>query len=204
MEFINEVRLCGRVIRDLEYSHEFNGVPFYSTDIEIIQVKNNKKAVANIRCYFSGDQVLNGIYEITADKFINVDGKLINSKIKGLTDISLLVNCYEIINNLDEEGIDTHVLINGEVTKIFTNKDNYKGFVNFVIAQYDENNKRIFSTRVVIWNRLADYVFNNLKVGDMVQIKGGINNSKTKSKVEGEEPESILVSEILGFYFTKL
>jgi primosomal replication protein N len=203
MEYINDVKLCGKVTRELEYSHEFNGVPFYSTDVEVIQVKKNKKSVAVVRCYLSGNQILVDNPDITAGKIINIEGKFINSKIKGLTDISLLIDKYSVLEKL-EDGYDTSVVISGEVTKIFTNPDNYKGFVNFVVAQFDADHKKTFSTRVVIWNRLADHVFKNLAVGDHVQVKGGVNNSKTQSKVDGEEPETVLVSEVLGFYFTKL
>lgn len=201
MEYINEVKLYGKVSRDPEYSHEYNGVPFYSIDLEVTRIKsNNKKTTALVRCYFRGDQLASN--NISVDSLIGLNGKLVNSKANGLMDISVLVDNYEILESA--KGLDSQVTISGEVTKIFTTTENYKGFINFVVAELDENGKRKFSSRVVIWNRLAEYVFNNLKIGDKVIIKGSISNSKTKSRPETGEPETVLVSEVLGAYFTKI
>lgn len=203
MEYINEVNLYGVVTRDPEYSHEFSETPFYSIDVEINRLRSNgKKATALVRCYFSGDQITKN--DIKQGVLVNIEGKLINSKSKGLIDISVLVNTYTIIDEITDK-MENLVKISGEVTKIFTTEDNYKGFINFVVAELDEDKKRLFSSRVVVWNRLAEFIFNNMKVGDKVLITGTINNSKTKSRPEDKsEPEDVVVSEILGTYYTKI
>lgn len=202
MEYINDVTLYGEIIRELEYSHEYDGVPFYSVDLKLISAKNSKKGYPVVRCYFSGDQLTSS--NINTGVLLKITGKLINSKIKGLIDISVLINTYELLKEITDD-MDNQVVLSGEVTKIFTSPDNYKGFINFVVAELDEEGKRKFSSRVVIWNRLGDYVFKNTSIGDHVMIKGTINNSMAKSKPEdGNEVEEVMVSEVLGTYFTKL
>ena len=211
MEYVNKVKLLGTLTRDIEYSHEFNGVPFYSLEVELVRSSNVRKEVL-VRCYFTGEQLAK--YELKKGLIVELSGKFINSKIKGVTDISILVEDYRVVDESEETPEETcEIEMSGQVTKIFTTPDNFTGLVNFVIAQHDEETgKKIFSTRVIIWGRLAEHVFNNLQVGDDVLVKGVANNSKTNAReydengnlIKNENPEIILVSEILGTYFTKL
>lgn len=202
MNYINDVTLYGEITRELQYSHVYDDVPFYGADLRLDNTKN-RRGSSVVRCYFRGDQLSSN--NLSIGSTIKISGKLINSKIKGLIDISILVDSYELIDKVSED-LENQVILTGQVTKIFTKADNYKGFINFVVAELDENGKRKFSSRVVIWNRLGDYVFKNLSIGDKVMVKGTINNSVTKSKPSSadEEVEDVTVSEILGTYFTSL
>jgi single-stranded DNA-binding protein len=200
MEYVNEVKLCGKVTREPEFSHEFNGTPIYSIDVETTRINNkNNPVVALVRTYFTDSMLASG--DIKSGVFISIDGKLVNSKSKGMVDISVLANSYKIISK-DEVETSTVTLI-GDITKTFTNSDNYKGFVNFVVAELDNDGKKVFSTRVVAWNRLADYIYNNAKIGDHVIIKGCISNSKTTSRPDPKsDPVEVVVSEVMVTYFS--
>ena len=202
MEYINEVELYGEVIKEPEFSHQYNDVPFYSTNIKIDNPKN-KNGSTIVRCYFSGDQL--AFNSLSVGGYLYISGKLVNSKLKGLLDISVLVEEYGFIEEITPD-MENRIVLSGRVTKIFTSSENYKGFINFVIAEFDENNKRRFSSRVVIWGRLGNFVYKNLQLNDKVVVKGVLNNSVTKSRVEDpeEQPEEVMVSEIFGTYFSKI
>lgn len=203
MEYKNEIDLYGEISRELEYSHEYNGVPFYSVDLKLNNAKNNKNGLPVVRCYFRGDQLTSD--DIHTGTLIHLTGKLVNSKVKGIIDISVLIDKYNVIEEITNE-MENICVLSGVVTKIFTNKENYRGFTNFVIAELDDEGKKLFSSRVIFWNRLGEYIYKNLHVNDFVLINGLLNNSTTKSKPESEDEESeeVLVSEVLGTFFTKL
>lgn len=203
MKYENEVMVPGKIITAPEFSHDYSGVSYYSVNLETYCNKGKKIQKTIVRAYFSGEMIIKD--DIKVGKVVKAYGHLVNSKPKGLIDISIVVGSYEFIDSITEEDTSS-VTVCGEVTKIFTNKDNYKGFVNFVVEELDSEGKRIFSTRVVIWNRLADYVYNNLQIGDKVMVKGSISNAKTSSKSENKSDNSdpIIVSEVLGLYFSKI
>lgn len=201
IEYVNEIKLSGKIIREPEFSHEFNGVPFYSVDIETTRLNNRNNLVTSVvRTYFDDSMLANG--DIKVGLFIEVNGRLVNSKSKGMVDISVLAANYKIVDSV-EPGTTTTVTLIGDITKTFTTEDNYKGFVNFVVAELDKDNKKVFSTRVVAWNKLADYIFKNAKVGDHVIVKGYISNSKTTVRPDQKgDPINIVVSEIMVTYFS--
>lgn len=210
MEYVNKVSLYGVATRELEYSHEFDGQPFYSLELKVLKSQNVIRDVY-VRCYFTGKQLAK--YEIHKGATLSISGKLINSKVKGIIDISILVNDYDIIEE-DQVPEDStcETEVSGTVTKIFTTESNFSGLVNFVVAHINNDEYKSFSTRVVIWGRLSEHVFKTIQVGDNVLIKGIMNNSTTNAReydkegnlIPNDHPEEVKVSEVLGTYFTKI
>lgn len=203
MKYVNEVKLVGEIINDAEYSHNYDDVQFYSSTILVKKIISNNTREFKIRVYFNSDQVFK--YDIKSGMFVNLDGKIINSKIKGISDISVLVNDCTIIDKSDvtDDINSDNVIFEGDVTRIFTTKENYHGFVNFVISEPSVENKKVASARVVVWNRLSKFVFDNIKVGDHVIVKGYISNSKTKIKGI-DDNDDIVVSEVTGLFYKKI
>lgn len=205
MIYRNEVEIPGKVLTAPQFSHEYDGVPYYSVNLQSNCKKGSVIHDTTIRTYFSSDIIAGGGYDIKVGDFITAKGRLINSRLKGIIDISVLVDSYEVLEESDDDDVVGYsaVVLEGQVTKIFTNDDNYNGFVNFVLTEFDDEGKRLFSTRVVYWSRLADHVYNNLKLGDHVTVSGSISNAEIPNKFseDPKNPEIITVSEVLGLYF---
>jgi len=198
MTYKNEVYIPGKVLSAPEFSHEYDGVSYYSVNIQSNCLKGTVNHETVIRTYFSSDLLASN--DVREGSLIAVHGKLINSRLRGIIDISVVVDSYEFLEEFTEDDT-SRVVLQGVVTKIFTNDDNYNGFVNFVLAELDEDGKRLFSTRVVYWSRLADNVYNNLNENDVVAVTGSISNVKIRNKFEPDNPNLVTVSEVLGFYF---
>lgn len=189
----NEVIVAGNIVDSPVYSHEFLGKSYYVCSVKTAYLRRNEMNASIIRVYIP-EELATSIF-ISPKVMVKITGSIVNSNHDGHKDISVVANTIEVT----EESFINQVKLTGVISRVFTNDSNFVNFVNFLISLPNKNNqKRSVSLRVVAWAKLADYIYNNLKLGDKITVVGALSSSVFNSGKEGNTnaTEKVVINEL--------
>lgn len=190
----NEVTIVGSTLDFPVYSHEFLGKNYYVCNIKTTYLRRNELNASIVRVYIP-EEIATSVF-LSPKSVIKVKGSIINSTHDGHKDISVVADSVEIT----DEPFTNQAKLTGVITRVFTNDSNFVNFVNFLISLPNKNSqKRAVSLRVVAWAKLADYIYNNLKLGDKITVIGALSSSVfDPSKEESclSTSEKVIINEL--------
>ena len=190
----NEVIVAGNIVDSPVYSHEFLGKSYYVCSVKTAYLRRNEMNASIIRVYIP-EELATSMF-ISPKVMVKITGSIVNSNHDGHKDISVVANTIEVT----EESFINQVKLTGVISRVFTNDSNFVNFVNFLISLPNKNNqKRSVSLRVVAWAKLADYIYNNLKLGDKITVVGALSSSVFNSGKEGyntNATEKVVINEL--------
>ena len=190
----NEVTIVGNTIDFPVYSHEFLGKSYYVCSVKTTYLRRNELNASVIRVYIP-EEIAISVF-LSPKTVIKIKGSIVNSTHDGHKDISVVTDSVE----LTDEPFANQAKLTGVITRVFTNDDNFVNFVNFLISLPNKNNqKRSVSLRVVAWAKLADYIYNNLKLGDKITVIGALSSSIFDPSREGsclDTSEKVIINEL--------
>ena len=176
----NEVIIAGSIIDFPVYSHEFLGKSYYVCSVKTAYLRRSEMNTSIIRVYIPEELATSTF--ISPKTMIKVTGSIVNSNHDGHKDISVVADTLQVT----EESFINQVKLTGIISRVFTNDSNFINFVNFLVSLPNKNSqKRSISLRVVAWAKLADYIYNNLKLGDKITVVGALSSSVFDSSKEG-------------------
>lgn len=178
MEYYNNITLKGIVIDDPRYSHTRDGVDYYKSRVKYYYIKGLLQLEGYVSVYFTSELIT--LHQIQEQSQVAITGYLINSRNNSHLTISVVALEVEVVPEVAHNEL-SYVYINGLVTKVFTSSDNFKGFVSFILSYSSADNTNLYSVRVVVWNKLAHKIFQNINTYNEVMIKGYLSQSTIPS-----------------------
>lgn len=193
----NEVTVSGVLLDSPVYSHEFMGKGYYVCSIKTQYLRREEVNASIVRVYIPED-LATSVF-LAPRMMVKVTGSIVNSTHDGRKDISVAAQTLQ----LTSEPYINQAKLTGVISRIFTNDSNFAYFVNFLVCLPNEDTqKRAVSLRVVAWAKLADYIYENLKVGDKVTVIGALSSSvyapskENAVPVSPALPEKIVINEL--------
>lgn len=200
----NYVMIIGTIESTPVYSHQYDGVKYYSTRINSVRKKKTTRTdtvhVFIPEKYIAGDVVLDAGIRVI------INGYLVQSKLRGISDISVVTTDLDFVQSEDTED-DNIVYLGGILDKVFeiTHIKNSTKVVKHLILKNEEivinedgkEKKKKLSAKVSSWNNTAKMIDSSFKEKDDIIIRGLIESRLIPSNNESEK-DPILIHQIIA------
>ena len=171
MNNYSSIVLEGEIITDARYSHQYDGVNYYSV---LVASKRSQYKKDTVNVFFSED-LIDMYGRICKGEGIVVKGVLVQSFVKGFKNVSILAKNYE----LDSEVLNKYCnqnggRIRGTVLKsyeIFSLSDTERKVKPLLIQCKSDSLDRPFTIKCSAWDSLGDFVDTHYKEGDEIEVE---------------------------------
>lgn len=193
-EATNHVVLAGTLDAAPSYSHEFDGVKFYSIRVKVMRASGIKYDVLHAfipeNCLVI-DQVL-----LDTGVRVKLEGYLVQSELKDMSDVSVVTETIKIISS--EVRDENCLIIGGTIHRIFDLRsvNDSKRVVKPMILKHSVSNgekSRNLTIKVSAWNSTARLVEDRYKLGDKVFIRGQLESKIVRLDKQKKEKKSSVV-----------
>ena len=177
----NKIYLEGKIVSELEFSHEMYGEGFYSFNLEVMRLSDSVDML-NITV---SERLLTGI-DITIGKDIIVEGQLrsYNKFMDGTNKLILTVFARNIEPCIERSKNPNEIFLDGYICKapVYRKTPLGREITDLLVAINRPYNKSDYIPSIV-WGRNAKFA-KNLNVGDRVQMWGRVQSRVYDKKLE--------------------
>lgn len=186
---INKVILVGALEGVPTYSHNYDEILYYSARIKV--ARGNREKFDNIHVFIPESSLIKETL-LDAGVRVRVEGYLVQSKLHGKNDVSVVATSISLAAEGDE---DENVLcLGGVIHKSFelrSIKDTEKVIKSLVLKHTsgDEGKSRRLTIKISCWNNTAKLVDTKYNEGDKIVIRGQVESKMIKLDKEGPNSE---------------
>ena len=183
MNNTNHVEVVGTIITAPTYSHEYNGIKFYSTRLNVLRHKSTK--FDYIHAFVPADLIsIDGRFLEEGDR-IAITGSLVNSNLCQLVDISISADKVELTDADDRNDFT----ITGKIYRMLDTSKvaNSSKIVKSLIIKHEGENSNV-TIKCAFWNNLARLIESDYEIDQEVLVKGRLfSHDKLATNTHGEE-----------------
>lgn len=180
----NKIFLEGKVVSELEFSHEMYGEGFYSFNLEVTRLSDSVDSL-NITV---SERLLNDL-EITVGKEIIVEGQLrsYNKFIDGSNKLILTVFARNIQPCIEKSKNPNEIYLDGFICKepVYRTTPFGREIADLLLAINRAYNKSDYIPTIA-WGRNSRFC-KSLGVGDRIKVWGRLQSREYQKKVSEEE-----------------
>lgn len=194
----NIVDLAGEVEGTPVYSHAYNDVPYYSVRLKVARKHSDR--YNNIHIFVPKNDLIVDSVILDSGVRVEVKGKLVQSELCGMNDISVVADKITLIDETTEDK--NQVYLGGCIHRLFDLKPiaNSKKVVKQMIIKnsYSEGSKSSFTAKVSCWNNIGNLVNEKYAEGDRIFIRGQLESrlAKLKDADDSDQKSNVLLHEI--------
>lgn len=182
---INEVRLSGKVVSKIMYSHDRNGKKIYNF---FISVKRFSAVEDVIRVLVSDELLQKSEVQIVEGKLVDILGEYDSHTMGKKFILSVYANEMTVCDTLETQGTN-HVVLTGFICKKLPIRETPKGkTIIDVFLAINYADKKTTYVPCIIWGQMANEV-DKLKLGDKVKFIGRAQSRKYTKIYENGETE---------------
>lgn len=195
----NKVLLIGGLDSTPTYSHNYNGEDYYSIRVRV--ERTNKKKVDSIHVFLSKN-LIDIDKLIKSEVRVKIEGRIIQSKLSGKKDISVLASSIELVDDSLEDT--SELTLSGNLYRSFdlVKINNSNKVIKTFLLEHKDDNCRVLA-KLSCWDSTAKLVDSKFSEGDKILTKCRIVSNKVKSNNSGEE-KLVTVHECIAFTVFKL
>lgn len=176
-EATNHVVLAGTLDAAPAYSHEFDGVKFYSIRVKVLRASGTKYDV--LHAFIPENCLVLSQVLLDTGVRVRLEGYLVQSELKDMSDISVVAESIGVITS--EVRDENSLFIGGTIHRIFDLRsiNDSKRVVKPMILKHSSSNgekSRTLTIKVSAWNSTARLVDDRYKLGDKVFIRGQLES----------------------------
>lgn len=186
----NKVRLCGKVLEQLKFSHSNHGENFYETKLSVKRDSGTEDIIPLII-----SERINDLQNVKANSFLGIEGEFRSYNTQEHK-LKLFVFVKKIIT-LDYEFYFNRVVLNGYVCKkpIFRETPLGCKITDVLLAVNRIVKYRSDYIPIIVWGRNAEYV-RNFNVGEKLQVTGRIQSRIYLKVLDDETVEKRVAYEL--------
>ena len=191
----NKIKMAGRIVSELEFSHEVYGEKFYTFKIEakrlsenadIVPVTISEKFFPIVKIEEGKNVLISGQFR-SYNNFTSVGSRLM---------LTVFVKDIEEIDELFEYSSQNNVYLNGYICKepVYRTTPFGREIADILLAVNRAYNKSDYIP-CIAWGRNAKYA-SSLSVGDNISIWGRVQSREYQKKISEEEVENRVAYEV--------
>ncbi len=191
----NKIKMAGKIVSELEFSHEVYGEKFYTFKLEtkrlsenadIIPITISEKFFPGIKIEEGKNVLISGQFR-SYNNFTSVGSKLM---------LTVFVRDIEEVDDLCDYASQNNVYLNGYICKapIYRTTPFGREIADILLAVNRAYNKSDYIP-CIAWGRNAKYA-GALSVGDNIAIWGRVQSREYQKKINEEEVENRVAYEV--------
>lgn len=198
----NRIILSGTLDSALTYSHQYDGVEYYTARLKVY--RSNGKRYDVIHVFIPGYFLIVNEILLDAGVRIKVEGKIVQSELHGKNDVSVVVDKAYLTESTKDENI---LYIGGVIYKMFdlksvgskaksSSKDSAgnQRVVRPVILKHtyvqEDGKQRSFTVKISFWNNTAKLLSNSYDIGSKIFVRGQLESKAVKISDDSSEESS--------------
>ena len=193
-ETTNHVVLAGALETAPSYSHEYDGVRFYSIRIRVYRSSGNKYDV--LHAFIPESYLIINDTLLDSGVRVRLEGYVVQSELKDMSDISVVAESIEVISSDTKDENCLH--IGGTIHRIFEMRpiNGSKKVVKPMIIKHTMTigeKARNLTIKVSCWNNTAKLADTKYQAGDQVFIRGQLESKAVKLDKAKKDKKSTVV-----------
>ncbi len=191
----NKIKMAGKIVSDLEFSHEVYGEKFYTFKLETKRLSENTDIIPIMisEKFFPSINIEVGKFVLIGGQFRSYNNfTAVGSKLM----LTVFVRDIEEADGLTDYASSNNVYLNGYICKepVYRTTPFGREIADILLAVNRAYNKSDYIP-CIAWGRNAKYA-SALSVGDNISVWGRVQSREYQKKISEEEVENRVAYEV--------